>query len=221
MPLVSTSALLLRRRGRVIFFLQSSSSVTFFFETERAMRCHLDDEKEHMWSDRSADFIPKHSCSHKTLYITSTSHKLGFTGYWLAISQINVSEQRIVLGGWLAILVLIQEDRWASHFDAELLDALLTVDGQEEGLESSLGLDQGHDGKVFRESTLIIKQKGNIMFEKEGKKTVLEGEKEFKRFLKYSFKPHTFCFLMIIHVCLLWLWAPALQHTISVQRTQI
>lgn len=46
MPLVSTSALLLRERGRVIFFLQSSSRVTFFFETERATRCHLEKEKE-------------------------------------------------------------------------------------------------------------------------------------------------------------------------------
>lgn len=42
MPLVSTSALLPRGRGRVIFFLQSSSKVTFFLETEKAMRCHLD-----------------------------------------------------------------------------------------------------------------------------------------------------------------------------------
>lgn len=46
MPLVSTTALLPRGRGRVIFFLQSSSSVTFFFETEIAMRCHLEDKEE-------------------------------------------------------------------------------------------------------------------------------------------------------------------------------
>lgn len=41
MPLVSTSALLLRGKGRLIFFLQSSISVTFFLDTEMAMRCHL------------------------------------------------------------------------------------------------------------------------------------------------------------------------------------
>lgn len=60
MPLVSTSALLPRGRGRVIFFLQSSSSVTFFFETEKAMRCHLETRKRNrrrinVWHDYRPD----------------------------------------------------------------------------------------------------------------------------------------------------------------------
>lgn len=43
MPLLSTTGLLLLGSGLVICFLQSRRRVTFFFCTEMAMRCHLQD----------------------------------------------------------------------------------------------------------------------------------------------------------------------------------
>lgn len=71
----------------------------------------------------------------------------------LAISQVDASEQWVVLRGRLAVLVLVQENRRASHFNAKLLDTLLAVDGEEEGLETRLCLNQSHDGEVLWEST--------------------------------------------------------------------
>lgn len=71
----------------------------------------------------------------------------------LAISQVDASEQWVVLRGWLAVLVLVQEDWGASHFDTQLLDSLLAVDGEEEGLQTGLGFHQSHDGEVLREAT--------------------------------------------------------------------
>lgn len=48
-------------------------------------------------------------------------------------------------------MVLVQEDGGASHLQSELLDALLVVNGQQEGLAALLGLDCRQDGEVLRE----------------------------------------------------------------------
>ncbi|TNN72279.1 hypothetical protein EYF80_017563 [Liparis tanakae] len=49
---------------------------------------------------------------------------------------VESTEQRVVLWRWVASLILIQEDRGTSHFHAQLLDSLLVVKGQQEGLEA-------------------------------------------------------------------------------------
>lgn len=49
------------------------------------------------------------------------------------------------------MLVLVQEERGATQLHAQLLYALLAVDGQQEGLDASLGLDGGKDGEVLGE----------------------------------------------------------------------
>lgn len=48
-------------------------------------------------------------------------------------------------------MVLVQEDGGASHLQSELLDALLVVNGQQEGLAALLGLDCRQDGEVLWE----------------------------------------------------------------------
>lgn len=47
-------------------------------------------------------------------------------------------------------MVLIEEDRRAAHLQANLLDALLIVDGDQEGLAAFLGFHSGQDGEVLR-----------------------------------------------------------------------
>ena len=99
MPLVSISALLPRGSGRVIFFLQSSSRVTFFFETDKAMRCHLQTRRRNHRQKKGCyvttaqdekipkiiskymhtNIIPNHP--HDPNHIISTSHKLVVAGY--------------------------------------------------------------------------------------------------------------------------------------------
>lgn len=69
----------------------------------------------------------------------------------LAVSKVDGAEQGVLLRGRLAMLVLIQEDGATAHLHAELLDALLVVHGQQEGLEASLGLDSEQDGEIFWE----------------------------------------------------------------------
>ena len=71
----------------------------------------------------------------------------------LAVSKVDGAEQGVLLGGRLAMLVLVQEDGSAAHLHAELLDALLVVHGQQEGLEASLGLDGKQDGEIFGENS--------------------------------------------------------------------
>lgn len=71
--------------------------------------------------------------------------------YVLSVGQVDSSEERVVLGAGLACVVLVQEDGGAPHLQAELLDALLVVDGQQEGLAALLGLHCGQDGEVLRE----------------------------------------------------------------------
>lgn len=51
------------------------------------------------------------------------------------------------------MLVLIQEDGGTAHLHAKLLDALFVVHGQQEGLESSLGLDGKENGEIFWENS--------------------------------------------------------------------
>lgn len=51
------------------------------------------------------------------------------------------------------MLVLVKEDRGAAHLHAELLDALLVVHGQQEGLEAGLWLDGKQDGEIFWENS--------------------------------------------------------------------
>ena len=50
------------------------------------------------------------------------------------------------------MLVLIQKDGGTAHLHTELLDALLVVHRQQEGLEASLGLDGKQDGEIFWEN---------------------------------------------------------------------
>lgn len=71
----------------------------------------------------------------------------------LSVSEVESREQGVVLRGWLASLILIKEDRWASHFHAQLLDSLLVVNGQQEGLEAGLWAHCGQDGEVLRKNT--------------------------------------------------------------------
>lgn len=71
----------------------------------------------------------------------------------LAISKVDGAEQWVLLRGRLAMLVLIQEDGSTAHLHAELLDALFVVHGEQEGLESGLGLDGKEDGEIFWENS--------------------------------------------------------------------
>lgn len=78
----------------------------------------------------------------------------------LSVSEVESSEQGVVLWGWFASLILIQEDRWASHFHAQLLDSLLIVDGQQEGLEARFGAHCGQNGEVLRKNTTCTGKRG-------------------------------------------------------------
>lgn len=49
------------------------------------------------------------------------------------------------------MLILIQEDRRAAHLHTQLLDALLVVYRQKEGLFSRLWFDRHKDGEILRE----------------------------------------------------------------------
>lgn len=51
------------------------------------------------------------------------------------------------------MLILIQEDGTTAHLHTQLLDTLLVVHGQQERLESSLGLDGEHDGEILWENS--------------------------------------------------------------------
>lgn len=86
--------------------------------------------------------------------------KRGYLGFdVLSVSKVESTEQRVVLWGRLAGLILIQEDRWASHLHAQLLDSLLVVNRQQEGLEAGLGAHCGQDGEVLRKNTTCMGQK--------------------------------------------------------------
>lgn len=69
----------------------------------------------------------------------------------LAVSKVDRAEQGVLLRGGLAMLVLVQEDRGAAYLHAQLLDALLVVHREQEGLEARLGLNGEQDGEVLGE----------------------------------------------------------------------
>lgn len=74
-------------------------------------------------------------------------------GHLLSVSKVDGAEEGVVLWGGLAMLVLEQEDGGTAHLHAELLDALLVVHGQQEGLEAMIGLDGKQDGEIFWENS--------------------------------------------------------------------
>lgn len=80
----------------------------------------------------------------------------------LSVSKVESTEQRVVLWRRLASLILIQEDRWTSHFHAQLLDSLLVVKGQQEGLEAWLGAHCGQNGEVLRKNTSCTMKRGGV-----------------------------------------------------------
>lgn len=51
------------------------------------------------------------------------------------------------------MLVFVQEDGAAAHLHSQLLDALVVVHGQQEGLEACFGLDGKHDGEISWENS--------------------------------------------------------------------
>lgn len=69
----------------------------------------------------------------------------------LSVGKVDPSEERVVLRAGFACVVLVQKDGGASHLQSELLDALLVVNGQQEGLAALLGLDCRQDGEVLWE----------------------------------------------------------------------
>lgn len=75
------------------------------------------------------------------------------TRHLLSISQVDGAEQRVFLRCRFAMLVLVQEDWGTTHLHPELLDALLVVDRQQKGLETSLGFDGKHDWEIFWENS--------------------------------------------------------------------
>jgi len=54
----------------------------------------------------------------------------------LAISNVDCSEKRILFWGRFSILVFKQEDRGSTNFNTYLLNSLLIVDRQKEGLDT-------------------------------------------------------------------------------------
>lgn len=78
----------------------------------------------------------------------------------LSISEVESTEQRVVLRRWLAGLILIQEDRRTSHLHTQLLDSLLIVNGQQEGLEAGFGAHCGQDGEVLGKNTSCTARRG-------------------------------------------------------------
>lgn len=75
----------------------------------------------------------------------------------LSVSQVDPSEKRVVLWLWFACVVLVEEYGGSPHFQSELLDALLIVHGQQEGLAVLLGFYCGQDGEILREGITWVK----------------------------------------------------------------
>lgn len=68
----------------------------------------------------------------------------------LSVRQVDPSEERVVLRARFAKVILVQEDRRASHLQTELLDALFIIHRQQEGLTAFLWLHRRQDGEVLR-----------------------------------------------------------------------
>lgn len=77
-------------------------------------------------------------------------------GYLLAIRQVDAREEWILFRPRLPCVVLIEEDGGggAAQLQPHLLDALLVVNGDQEGLAAFLGFHGGQDGEVFRKIRL-------------------------------------------------------------------
>lgn len=102
----------------------------------------------------------------------------------LSICKVDPSEERVVLRAGFACVVLVQKDRGASHLQSQLLDALLIVNGQQEGLAALCGLHGRQDGEVLRERvTWSETGSGGAGWTVEDKKSQTEGSSEWKYFL--------------------------------------
>lgn len=71
-----------------------------------------------------------------------------------AIGEVDSAEDGVLLRCGLAVLVLVEKYRRAAQLHSHLLQALFTVHTQQEGLNSSTGLHQRHDGEVLRETRI-------------------------------------------------------------------
>lgn len=69
----------------------------------------------------------------------------------LSVRQVDPSEERVVLWAGFTHVILVQEDRRAAHLQSELLDALLIINRQQEGLTALLRLHRRQDREVLRE----------------------------------------------------------------------
>lgn len=74
--------------------------------------------------------------------------------YLLAIGQVDAREEWILFRPGLPCVVLIEEDRGAAQLQPQLLDALLIVNGDQEGLTAFLGFHGCQDGEVLRKVRL-------------------------------------------------------------------
>lgn len=68
----------------------------------------------------------------------------------LAIRQVDAREEWILLRPGLPCVVLIEEDWGAAQLQPHLLDALLIVNRDQEGLAAFLGFHGSQDGEVLR-----------------------------------------------------------------------
>lgn len=75
-------------------------------------------------------------------------------GYLLAIGQVDAREEWILFRPRLSCVVLIEEDRGAAQLQPQLLDALLVVNRDQEGLAAFLGFHGSQDGEVLRKIRL-------------------------------------------------------------------
>lgn len=78
----------------------------------------------------------------------------------LAIGQVDAREERVLFRPGLPRVVLIEEDRGAAQLQPQLLDALLIVNGDEEGLAAFLGFHGCQDGEVLGKTGLRVQLLG-------------------------------------------------------------
>lgn len=78
----------------------------------------------------------------------------------LAIGQVDAREEWILFRPGLPCVILIEEDRGAAQLQPQLLDALLIVNGDQEGLTAFLGFHGCQDGEVLRKIRLRVQLLG-------------------------------------------------------------
>lgn len=78
----------------------------------------------------------------------------------LAIGQVDAREEWILFRSRLPCVVLIEEDRGTAQLQPQLLDALLIVNGDQEGLAAFLGFHGSQDGEVLRKIRLRVQLLG-------------------------------------------------------------